>query len=487
MHSKSQPQRAAQYLRMSTDRQESSIGHQRATIAAYAMAHGYDISRTYIDEGISGLLIEERSGLKSLLADVLSGGPDFDVILVYDVSRWGRFQNPDQAAHYEFICVEAGVRVEYCAEMFANDGSLTAMVLKSLKRVMAAEYSRELSAKVVLAKDRLGAAGFWQGGQPGYGLRRQQILSDGSSGRVMERGDSKGPNNGRTRLVPGPPDEVAVIRSIFRMFVRERQGLTAIVDRLNKDGMHREAGQRWNTHYVQHVLTSPRYAGVNVVGRTQRRMKSKTREYRPREGWLYVEGAFEPLVDRRVFDAAQALFLSRRTPLTERQMLDGLTRLCQRHGRLSTALINAAPEVPHSSRYIRKFGSMAVAYERIGYKLSARQKALSEALVARRRKSALPGIEALGAEGVIRHLRELLAKHGRLSLEIVNDSLGTGAYQQAATKFGGGRRLYALAGYRPNKRQAAMFDRSWDQSLTEQEAEALRMRVVSGDHVPLTW
>lgn len=122
MHSKSQPQRAAQYLRMSTDRQASSIGHQRATIAAYAMAHGYDISRTYIDEGISGLIIEERSGLKSLLADVLSGGPDFDVILVYDVSRWGRFQNPDQAAHYEFICVEAGVRVEYCAEMFANDG-----------------------------------------------------------------------------------------------------------------------------------------------------------------------------------------------------------------------------------------------------------------------------------------------------------------------------------------------------------------------------
>ncbi|MEW6253550.1 MAG: recombinase family protein, partial [Planctomycetota bacterium] len=126
------PKRAAQYVRMSTERQDFSVLQQKAAIASYAAARGYDIVRTYADEGISGLLIDQRSGLKMLLADVLSGKAGFDVILVYDVSRWGRFQNPDQAAHYEFVCVEAGVAVEYCAEQFANDGSITATLLKSL-------------------------------------------------------------------------------------------------------------------------------------------------------------------------------------------------------------------------------------------------------------------------------------------------------------------------------------------------------------------
>ena len=35
-------------------------------------------------------------GLKQLIADVESGTADFDVILVYDVSRWGRFLDIDE-------------------------------------------------------------------------------------------------------------------------------------------------------------------------------------------------------------------------------------------------------------------------------------------------------------------------------------------------------------------------------------------------------
>jgi DNA invertase Pin-like site-specific DNA recombinase len=62
--------------------------------------------------------------LKNLISDVLLDRADFDCILVYDVSRWGRFQDADESAHYEFICKQAGVRGEYCAEEFQNDGSL---------------------------------------------------------------------------------------------------------------------------------------------------------------------------------------------------------------------------------------------------------------------------------------------------------------------------------------------------------------------------
>ena len=151
--------RAAQYVRMSTERQDYSLDFQMATNAVYAVEHDLEIVRTYTDAGISGLALTNRDGLKKLLADVLGGSADFTVILVYDVSRWGRFQNPDQAAHYEFMCSEAGVRVAYCAEAFENDGSPTSALLKHLKRAMAAEYSRDLSQKVSRAQRGLLAEG----------------------------------------------------------------------------------------------------------------------------------------------------------------------------------------------------------------------------------------------------------------------------------------------------------------------------------------
>jgi hypothetical protein len=55
------------------------------------------------------------------------------------VSRWGRFQDIDEAAHYEFLCRQAGVKVIYCGEQFENDGSIFSNLVKSLKRTMAAE------------------------------------------------------------------------------------------------------------------------------------------------------------------------------------------------------------------------------------------------------------------------------------------------------------------------------------------------------------
>ena len=43
--------RAAQYVRMSTDRQRYSIENQAAVIAAFSQMHSLSIVRTYRDEG----------------------------------------------------------------------------------------------------------------------------------------------------------------------------------------------------------------------------------------------------------------------------------------------------------------------------------------------------------------------------------------------------------------------------------------------------
>jgi len=147
--------RAAQYLRMSTEHQQYSLDNQSSAIGIYASEKAYELVRTYVDAAKSGLTLGKRDGLKQLLEDVVSGSCGFDVILVYDVSRWGRFQDADEAAHYEFLCKSAGIPIEYCAETFVNDTGITASLMKALKRSMAGEYSRELSVKVRQAHERL--------------------------------------------------------------------------------------------------------------------------------------------------------------------------------------------------------------------------------------------------------------------------------------------------------------------------------------------
>lgn len=84
----------------------------------------------------------------SSFADIDGGNVDFEAVLVYDVSRWGRFQDPDEAAYYELRCKRAGITVHYIAEQFENDGTIGSSIIKTVKRAMAGEYSRELSVKV---------------------------------------------------------------------------------------------------------------------------------------------------------------------------------------------------------------------------------------------------------------------------------------------------------------------------------------------------
>jgi len=176
---------------MSTEHQKYSTENQADTIAKYAARHGLVIVRTYEDAGKSGLRLAGRDALKRLIAEVQNGQADFGTILVYDVSRWGRFQDADESAYYEYICKEAGISVQYCAEQFENDGSLSATIIKGMKRAMAGEYSRELSAKVFAGQCRLVTLGFRQGSTPGYALRRQLIDEDSNRKALLGPGEYK--------------------------------------------------------------------------------------------------------------------------------------------------------------------------------------------------------------------------------------------------------------------------------------------------------
>ncbi len=361
---------AAQYLRMSTEHQEYSLTSQTDAISRYAQEHGFVIVKTYADAARSGLRLRNRSALKQLLADVVRGDTDFRVILVYDVSRWGRFQDADESAHYEYLCKSSGVPVHYCAEIFANDTSMPSVIMKVLKRTMAGEYSRELSVKVRAGQERLATLGYKLGGMPVYGLRRLLLDTQGKPKQLLSAGQRKSLTTERVILVPGPANEVAVVRRIFREFAEEHRSMHSIASRLNDDEIAYVTDGRWSLSAVRRTLKQPQYTGTLVWGRTSGFLGAPVRSV-PHDRWVTHSNAFEPIVHPELFRQAQKRFEALTHNLSDDELLRRLRKILNARGILTSRIIDKSRVCPAITTYRRRFGSLLNAYARLGYSKAA--------------------------------------------------------------------------------------------------------------------
>ncbi|WP_211473226.1 recombinase family protein [Collimonas humicola] len=357
---------AAEYVRMSTEHQQYSTDNQRQRIHEYAAKRNFKIVKTYADEGKSGLRIDGRLALQQLIKDVETGTANFKVILVYDVSRWGRFQDADESAYYEYICKRAGIQVAYCAEQFENDGSPVSTIVKGVKRAMAGEYSRELSAKVFAGQCRLIELGFRQGGPAGYGLRRILIDQHGSMKGELQRGEHKSLQTDRVILVPGPDEEVRVVNQIYSWFIDGALSETEIAYQLNTMKTYTDLSRPWTRATVREVLTNEKYVGNNIYNRVSNKLK-KMRVVNAPDMWIRKEGAFEPIVSSEIFFTAQGIIRARARRFTDDELIERLRSLYQNRGVLSGLIIDEMDGMPASSVYAHRFGSLIRAYQMVGF------------------------------------------------------------------------------------------------------------------------
>ena len=357
---------AAQYLRMSTDTQQYSLENQADAIAVYAAQHGYKVVRSYADGAKSGLDIQGRPALANLIKDVISGETDFKTILVYDISRWGRFQDCDESAYYEFICKQAGVAIEYCAEQFKNDGSLTATIIKNLKRAMAGEYSRELSVKVHAGQCRLASQGHYFGCAPGYGLRRVLVDRHNNVKFELAPGEYKSLHTEHTVLAPGPANEIALIHRVYDLFLDRKMRVLEIVDLLNAEGKTNAAGKCWTYHNVKELLSNEKYAGTNIYNRTSKKLRTGWRRNPPSE-WVMKKNAFTAIVPMERFLAAQKRLVYERQKYTDFELLAALCAIWCKEKSLTRDIISASPFYPSGKTYQARFGSLTNAYRKIGF------------------------------------------------------------------------------------------------------------------------
>lgn len=358
--------RVAQYVRMSTDHQQYSIENQTDLIHQYAEACDMEIVRTYSDGAKSGLQIKGRDAFQKLIDDIENNKADFQAVLIYDITRWGRFQDTDESAYYEFVCHRNGIDVHFCAEQFKNDGSPFSTMYKGFKRAMAGEYSRELSTKVFAGQCRLIELGFRQGGMAGYGLRRMRIDQNGKHQGVLDFGEYKSLQTDRVILAPGPDEEIKTVRWMYRQFVDGGKVESEIAAALNERGIKTDLKRPWTHGTVHQVLTNEKYIGNNVYNHQSFKLKKK-RMVNPPDMWVRADGAFEAIVDPQLFFTAQGMIRERNRRYSNEEMLDRLKHLFQRHGFLSGLIIDETESMPSSGVYQRRFGSLIRAYEMVGF------------------------------------------------------------------------------------------------------------------------
>ncbi len=179
-------------------------------------------------------------------------------------------------------------------------------------------------------------------------------------------GEVKSIQTDRVVLVAGSKAEVALVREIYRRFVKDLASEQKIADTLNTRGAVRESGHPWTRGTIHHVLINENYIGNNVWNRVSFKLRKKRVHNHP-DMWIRADGAFPGIVDRQLFDAAQTIIRARTDRMSDQAMLDGLVRLRETAGFLSDLIIDEAEGIPCSRTYRGRFGSLSRAYQLVGY------------------------------------------------------------------------------------------------------------------------
>ncbi|AUV55969.1 recombinase family protein [Raoultella planticola] len=353
---------------MSTDHQRYSLFNQSEFLREYAEKNGLDILYTYDDSGKSGVTANRRTSFHQLIDDVSNHRIDIAAVLVFDISRFGRFQSLDQFGYYTQILKNNNVKIVYCADPIPEDDNDYADFKLFMVRKEASSFSKNLSRKVFIGQTNLARRGYHQGGLAGYGLRRMLIDECNNRKGELKYKEWKSIQTDRVILVPGPENEREVVNSIFDKFNYDSQSATAIAFELNQCNIAAENRGLWTRSKVNEILTNEKYIGNNVYNKRSYKLKQAYIN-NPKDEWVRCDNAYEQIVSKEKFYLAQSIINARRRLyLCDEELLGKLEGLLKEKGKLSGFIIDEDDNTPSSGMYRKRFGSLIRAYELIKYK-----------------------------------------------------------------------------------------------------------------------
>lgn len=233
---------AAAYLRCSTDQQDTSIEQQEDAIVRYCCARGYRIIAKYADEGVSGTKLE-RPGLSRAVREAKDPETEWKILVCYDRTRWGRFDDPRAPVWLEYELALAGRGLEFVRKAYPE--GVVGVIMKTLDDYMAQQDREAILTRLQRGRAHAVQNGLWVGGRPPYGYDLNTV-------RVGTKT--------RTVLVVNE-GEAAVVRRIYAM---HEQGLSlrGIANVLTLDDVPTpKRGKKWSGEAVRIILSNPVYRG----------------------------------------------------------------------------------------------------------------------------------------------------------------------------------------------------------------------------------
>ena len=232
--------RCIAYVRVSTERQagETKVSPETQLNACrqYAEEHGYAVDHVVQDEE-SGAHLERldrlRDACKAHRLPVGARG----LIVYYNASRWGRFEDHRYALMYRMEFNRLGWDVRSATE--PNDELGFGELGQDLG---SSNYRKQLRQAVIDNMPKVAAQGYWQGRAPfGYAVATVE--------------------GGRHKLIPGAARDVATVRRIFKRFL-DGASLLTIATELNADhvpgpfDVYRTQRHRKDTRWTSSALRS---------------------------------------------------------------------------------------------------------------------------------------------------------------------------------------------------------------------------------------
>jgi len=353
--------RAIAYLRKSTDLQETSLEQQREKVLQFAKEHSIRVVEFFAEEAC-GENVEGRPQFRKMI-ECCKSKEDFQYILVYDISRWGRFENPKEAVYWEVEVEKTGRKVIFISEGFKEE-SIGTSITNFIKSAEASEYLKNIRRQTTRGMIHYAKNGFWMGGRPPYGYNRA-IVENGKVLEVLPEGKQKNIKGQKIKLVVNK-EQAKVVRTIFVMFTKQGMSANSIVGYLNQNNCPPPRGHMWSKSSIWRMLHNDAYVGTLVYNRENIHKRHGKHKYNPKGDWIVFENAHEPIIPKELWEMVKVRtkqaflggrFLCKGTRPGSAYLLSGLIK-CARCGSNF-----------HGSRYHNKNGTITRLYRCGGYNM----------------------------------------------------------------------------------------------------------------------
>lgn len=280
--------RVVYYGRVSTDSDEqlNSLENQKKFFEDYiGNSKHWKLVGRYIDEGISGTSIKNRTNFLKMIEDACDG--KFDMIITKEVSRFAR--NTVDSIKYTDYLLKHGVIVNFLNDNL-NTIDETCEFRLTIMSSLAQDEVRKLSSRVK------------------FGLER--AVKDG---RVLGGGNITGYIKKDGKLIINE-DEAPMIRMLFSLYSSGKFGFRAISEKLFEAGFKNEKGKHYADRVLSRMIENPKYKGY-YCGNKSYIIDYKTHKkvMRPKEEWIiYKDSNIPAIVSEEVWDRANQIYESRR-------------------------------------------------------------------------------------------------------------------------------------------------------------------------------